>query len=267
MEGEWHDTVIDFVERVQQPRELLAKQRRTFTWVRWILRAGFGSLLILILTMLIISVINGEIEGKWYVLPLPIIGLLLLWAIERARFCPECNAMYGLPVWKPIPAFCPNCQRLLDPARVLLDPPGVLDLTNERYLSDAEPVLKLIVMVILLGIKDRSTEIRFEPGREEFQLRYRCGGVLYEMVPPPLFLQKALIGTLKSMARLQPVRSSQTGTLRIKVDNSTMDARIETQPTEFGENVLVWMPEMHDVQVQWLDRYLKTAANEGKEST
>lgn len=246
MEGDPHDTVIHFVESVQQPPELLAKRRRTLTGLRWVLRVAGGCALTLIITMLITPLISGEAD-KWYTLffALPSLVMLLffLWGIERVQFCPDCNAQYGLPITKPVPAFCPNCQRLLDPARVLLDPPGVLDLTNERYRANSEPVVKLIAVVILLAIKDRSTEIRFEPGDKTFRLCYRCNGVLYDMVPPPLFLRKALSGTLKAMAGLHPEPRPQTGAFRIRTDDFVIVADVESWPTEFGENVIVWLSD------------------------
>jgi len=248
MEGDPHDTVIDFEEPVQQSPEVLAKQRRAFIWLRWVLRLT-GGCVVVIMVLLSISLLNGESGPNWYMLPLPPILIWLLYCLERARFCPDCDAMYGLPAWKQI-AFCPNCHRLLDPTRVLLDPPGMLDLTKEEYLSEAEPVLKLIAMVILLGIKDRSTEIRFEPGREEFRVRYRCDGVLYDMVPPPMFLREAACGTLKAMAGLDLERRPQTVTLQIKRNHVRIDARVECHPTEFGENVIVWLGELHDIRIE-----------------
>lgn len=233
---------------VQQPRELLERQRRAFLRLRWVLRIGLGCLLILILTVLTVAIINGELQGRWYLLPLPVALVALLWGIDRARFCPDCSAQYGLPVWKPMPAYCPNCRRLLDPARVLLDPPGTLDLNKEKYLKDAEPVLKLIAMVILLGVKDRSTEIRFEPGPEGFRLRYRCDGDMYEMVPPPLHLSTAICGTLKAMACLRSELTPQTGTLQIKVGNVQIDGRVETQPKDLGEDVILWLRDYDDAR-------------------
>jgi type IV pilus assembly protein PilB len=149
---------------------------------------------------------------------------------------------------------------------MLIDPPGLLNLSDERYRNDGKPCVKLLAMVILLGIKDRSTEVRFEPGREEFQLRYRCGGVLYDMVPPPLFLHKTITGLLKAMAGLHPDRRAQAGTMQIKVDHATIDARMETQPTEFGENVIVWFQDIYDVHDEaeaLLQRFCRKADGNG----
>ena len=51
-------------------------------------------------------------------------------------------------------------------------------------MADAAPVRKLINMVFLLAIKDQASDIHFEPFEDEYKMRYRCDGVLYEMVPP-----------------------------------------------------------------------------------
>jgi type II secretory ATPase GspE/PulE/Tfp pilus assembly ATPase PilB-like protein len=155
---------------------------------------------------------------------------------------------------------CHTCGRLLDSATFLIDPPGVLNLSDERYRAEGKPTRKLICLIILLAIKDRSTEVRFEPGRDEYRLRYRCNGVFNEMVPPPLHIHNQISSTLKAMANLEPHRRPQTGELQIKVDGHTILVRVETEPSEFGENVILWIPESHDsanAAETWLHSYCR----------
>jgi type IV pilus assembly protein PilB len=62
---------------------------------------------------------------------------------------------------------------------------GAIDLTSVEALADSAPVRKLLNMVLLMAIKDHASDIHFEPFEDEFRIRIKADGVLYEMVPPP----------------------------------------------------------------------------------
>ena len=59
-------------------------------------------------------------------------------------------------------------------------------------MAEAAPVRKLLNMVLLLAIKDKASDIHFEPFEDEYKMRYRVDGVLYELVPPPRHLAPAI---------------------------------------------------------------------------
>ena len=65
--------------------------------------------------------------------------------------------------------------------------------SSSRRDANAGPVVKLLNMILLQAIKDRASDIHFEPFEHEFKIRYRVDGVLYEMMPPPLQLARAVI--------------------------------------------------------------------------
>ncbi|MBN2292425.1 MAG: Flp pilus assembly complex ATPase component TadA, partial [Pirellulales bacterium] len=79
---------------------------------------------------------------------------------------------------------------------------GPLDLTSVEALADSAPVRKLLNMVFLLAIKDHASDLHFEPFENEFKIRIRADGVLYEMVPPPRHLAFAITTRIKVMADL-----------------------------------------------------------------
>ncbi|HMF36857.1 MAG TPA: pilus assembly protein PilB, partial [Isosphaeraceae bacterium] len=66
--------------------------------------------------------------------------------------------------------------------------PNTIDLEAIEEMSEAAPVRKLLNMVLLLAIKDKASDIHFEPFEEEYKMRYRVDGILYELVPPPRHL-------------------------------------------------------------------------------
>ena len=106
-------------------------------------------------------------------------------------------------------------------------------------IQDAAPVRKLINMVMLLAIKDQASDIHFEPFEDEYKMRYRCDGVLYEMVPPPRHLAMAISSRIKVMSNLDIAerRLPQDGRIELNVGGNPVDMRVSILPTMFGESV------------------------------
>src|SRR5205823_5753596 len=96
-------------------------------------------------------------------------------------------------------------------------------------------------MVMLLAIKDRASDIHFEPFEDEYKMRYRCDGVLYEMVPPPRHLAMAISTRIKVMANLDIAerRLPQDGRIELNVGGNSVDMRVSILPTMFGESVVI----------------------------
>ena len=69
-------------------------------------------------------------------------------------------------------------------------------------MMDLNPVKTLLNLVLLQAIKDKASDIHFEPFEDEYKLRYRIDGVLYEMVPPPRYIALAISSRIKLMADL-----------------------------------------------------------------
>ena len=118
---------------------------------------------------------------------------------------------------------------------------ATLDLTSVEALADSAPVRKLLNMVLLLAIKDRASDLHFEPFEHEFKIRIRADGVLYEMVPPPRHLAFAITTRIKVMADLDIAerRLPQDGRIRLNVGGHPVDLRVSVLPTMFGESVVM----------------------------
>ncbi len=116
-----------------------------------------------------------------------------------------------------------------------------IDLDKLIEEADAAPVRKLLNMVMLLAIKDRASDIHFEPFEEEYKLRYRCDGVMYEMVPPPRHLANAIATRIKVMANLDIAerRLPQDGRIELNVGGNRVDMRVSIMPTMFGESSVI----------------------------
>ena len=118
---------------------------------------------------------------------------------------------------------------------------GPLDLTSVEALADSAPVRKLLNMVFLLAIKDHASDLHFEPFENEFKIRIRADGVLYEMVPPPRHLAFAITTRIKVMADLDIAerRIPQDGRIQLSVGGHPIDMRVSILPTMFGESVVL----------------------------
>ncbi len=126
-----------------------------------------------------------------------------------------------------------------------------IDLESLQELQDAAPVRKLLNMVMLLAIKDKSSDIHFEPFEDEYKMRYRCDGVLYEMVPPPRHLSMAISSRIKVMSNLDIAerRLPQDGRIELNVGGNPVDMRVSVLPTMFGESVVIRVLDRTVVQL------------------
>ena len=115
------------------------------------------------------------------------------------------------------------------------------DLDGAEALADSAPVRKLLNLVMVLAIKDHASDIHFEPFEDEFKIRIKAEGVLYEMVPPPRHLAFAITTRIKVMANLDIAerRMPQDGRIELMVGGHQVDLRVSVLPTMFGESVVM----------------------------
>jgi type IV pilus assembly protein PilB len=116
-----------------------------------------------------------------------------------------------------------------------------IDLDDLRAASESNAVKKLINLVLLQAIRDKASDVHFEPFEDEYKMRYRIDGILFEMVPPPKFVAMALASRLKVMANLDIAerRMPQDGRIELLVEGRPVDLRVAVLPTMFGESVVL----------------------------
>ncbi len=129
----------------------------------------------------------------------------------------------------------------LEKAAESLASDGPIDITGAEALADSAPVRKLLNMVLLLAIKDHASDVHLEPFEEEFRIRIKSDGVLYEMVPPPRHLAFAITTRVKVMANLDIAerRLPQDGRIELSLSGHPVDLRVSVLPTMFGESVVM----------------------------
>jgi type IV pilus assembly protein PilB len=128
---------------------------------------------------------------------------------------------------------------------------NTIDLEAIEEMAEAAPVRKLLNMVLLLAIKDKASDIHFEPFEEEYKMRYRVDGVLYELVPPPRHLAPAIASRIKVMSNLDIAerRLPQDGRIQLALGGNEVDIRVSTLPTMFGESVVLRILDRTVVQL------------------
>jgi type IV pilus assembly protein PilB len=118
-------------------------------------------------------------------------------------------------------------------------------------LANDVPVVKFVNLVLMQAVQDRASDIHFEPFEEEFKIRYRVDGALYEMAPPPKHLAMPVTSRLKIMANLNisERRLPQDGRITSVINGKQVDLRISTLPTAFGESVVLRVLDRNAVQL------------------
>ncbi len=134
-------------------------------------------------------------------------------------------------------------------------PGASIDLEAVLEASEDNKVIKLLNLVLLQAIKDRASDIHFEPFEDEFKMRYRIDGVLYEMVPPPKYLGPAIVSRVKVMSNLDIAerRLPQDGRVELQVGGNPVDLRVSVLPTMHGESVVMRVLDRSNVKLN-LDR-------------
>ena len=108
-------------------------------------------------------------------------------------------------------------------------------------MADSTPIVRFVNLVLYQAVQDRASDIHFEPFEDEFKIRYRVDGALYEMAPPPLYLATPVTSRLKIISNLNisERRLPQDGRISLRIAGRDVDLRVSTLPTKFGESVVL----------------------------
>ncbi|HEY1082136.1 MAG TPA: GspE/PulE family protein [Prosthecobacter sp.] len=107
--------------------------------------------------------------------------------------------------------------------------------------ANSAPIVKFVDLVMTQAIKERASDIHFEPFEHEFKIRYRVDGALYEMAPPPVHLATSIISRIKVMSNMNIAerRVPQDGRIMTSVEGKPVDMRVSSLPTQHGESVVL----------------------------
>ena len=115
---------------------------------------------------------------------------------------------------------------------------------SDEDLADAAnqtPIIRFVNLVLQQAIKDKASDVHFEPFEDQFRIRYRIDGALYEMAPPPKNLAIPVISRIKVLSNMNisESRVPQDGRIKMSIAGRPVDLRVSTLPTQFGESVVL----------------------------
>ena len=115
------------------------------------------------------------------------------------------------------------------------------DLAHVREVVEDAPIVKLVNMLISQAVADRASDIHIEPTERDLRIRYRIDGVLHEVMRPPKSIQSGVISRLKIMADINIAerRIPQDGRVNVKLNGKSVDLRVATLPTVYGEKIVL----------------------------
>jgi len=107
--------------------------------------------------------------------------------------------------------------------------------------ANSTQIIRYVDLILAQAIADRASDIHFEPFEEEFKIRYRVDGALYEMSPPPIQLALPVISRIKVMSNMNIAerRLPQDGRIQLTTAGRQVDLRVSSLPTQYGESVVL----------------------------
>lgn len=112
------------------------------------------------------------------------------------------------------------------------------DLESE---ANSAPIIRYVDLVLYQAIKEKASDIHFEPFEKEFKIRYRVDGALYEMAPPPIHLALPILSRVKVMSNMNIAerRVPQDGRIVKQIGERYVDMRVSSLPTHHGESIVL----------------------------
>ena len=124
----------------------------------------------------------------------------------------------------------------------------LLSLDRLKQAAEEAPVIRLVDLIIRQAIRDRASDIHIEPFRDKISLRDRIDGVLYEIAPPAKQMHAAIVSRIKILCKLDIAekRLPQDGGFMMALEGQTIDFRVSTTPTIYGEKVVIRILQKRD---------------------
>ncbi|HMP71668.1 MAG TPA: GspE/PulE family protein [Kiritimatiellia bacterium] len=115
------------------------------------------------------------------------------------------------------------------------------DVIELEQAANQTPVVRFVNLILYQAVKDKASDIHFEPFETEFKIRYRVDGALYEMAPPPKHLALPVTSRVKVISGLNIAerRVPQDGRIQLTIAGKQIDFRVSTLPTQHGESVVL----------------------------
>jgi len=117
--------------------------------------------------------------------------------------------------------------------------------------ANSAPIMRYVDLVLFQAIREKASDIHFEPFENEFKIRYRVDGSLYEMAPPPKHLALPIISRVKVMSNMNIAerRIPQDGRIVKQIGEQHIDMRVSSLPTQYGESVVLRVLDRNSINL------------------
>lgn len=208
----------------------------------------------------LINSIDPEILRKYYCLPIKKVKNILsvvmadpidyqaIDALEKATQC-QINPILGK--FSEITAVLDKQYGVLNSVKTIVDnletlaisPITIGHFDNQVFQTSpsAGPINKLLHLIISHALREKASDIHFEPTNNDLRCRFRIDGVLHRFLIFPKALANSIISSLKILAKMDIAekRLPLDGSFQVKVENKIIDLRVSSFPTIEGEKIVV----------------------------
>ena len=159
-------------------------------------------------------------------------------AVSAEAFAAELARAYNQGAPSAAATWADDLARETDLTRLMQDLPAAEDLLDS---STQAPVIRMINALLLQALRERASDLHFEPYEGRSVVRFRVDGSLRDIIEPPRALHAALVSRLKIMANLDIAekRLPQDGRIALRLGDKQVDVRMSTLPTGPGERVVL----------------------------
>jgi general secretion pathway protein E len=115
------------------------------------------------------------------------------------------------------------------------------DIDGQEFSVDQPIIIQFVNKIVSDAIVHRASDIHFEPRRDRLEIKYRIDGSLHTVDEVPKSFQSACVSRIKVMAEMNIAerRVPQDGRISVRVSGRTVDIRVSSLPTQFGESVVM----------------------------
>lgn len=114
-------------------------------------------------------------------------------------------------------------------------------LPSVKATAEEAPIIKLVNLLVLRAMSENASDIHIEPTEKNIRIRYRVDGILHDVSTTPSYLYSSIVTRIKVMGKMDIAESRipQDGRFELKVESKTVDVRVSSYPSIYGENIVM----------------------------
>ena len=125
------------------------------------------------------------------------------------------------------------------------------DEENLKEAAEEAPIVKYVNLIISEAVNEKASDVHIEPSDKDVRVRYRVDGVLHEIRKSPKKIHPGLVSRIKIMAKMNIAerRIPQDGRFSTTAGDKTVDLRVASLPTVYGEKVVLRILDRSSIMI------------------